>query len=651
MIYYEDYIYILKFNEKIIINFVFNYFGGVLVSCTSDSNESENNEQIYAIYQLAVSNADFDGTYEEWLESVKGPVGEQGEAGREVSLQVSDGYIQWQYLGESDWINLIDLITLTGSNGADGIDGRDVLFQVADGFIQWKYTDSLIWTDLVALEIISGSNGNEVMFQVNNGYIQWQYLGDETWTNLIDLSMLTGADGIDGIDGVNGTNGREIILQVDGDMLQWKYDGDDSWTDLVIYNNISDSYYLTDQEINSILQNYADDIINLFPRIDVNTLNDIAYDNTCETDDYEICNSSDNYPMIFGEGYEKFVDKQNAIDLLVYAMTTISDLMGTYDSEPIVPNEYLSGTDALARVEGRNNTSILFEGNLDGSIPIDIPIDIQFTYQLLIYKSIEDNKIYVEGNINFTSGFLFLNLELSETSFISTYSMNLSLDNFVYTTDIVGFNEWVTIIQPAAMGVEIYSTNQESIEYFLTTGDHLEIMYSSNWFSDFPDYYYEIYNSDFLIYRLSSISDDLVYEIPMSLISGWSMVEFTNDSKIGDNDLSYRISNNGVTIFEDLADESQIAIESVWILSYDYKNYFNNLGELDNVNASNTIILRANSKTSMDAFLETKLTYNSDSNWDEYLLIVNQIENYTFLEYEENIMNFNNIYDKFNLRD
>jgi hypothetical protein len=610
----------------------------ILVSCSSKNNNDQD-DPIYAIYELAVSNANYSGTYEEWLESVKGPKGENGDDGRDISLQVSDGFIQWQYNGDTSWTNLIDLISLTGVNG------KEVVFQVSDGYIQWQYADTMAWTNLISLEQITGTNGKEVIFQVSDKYIQWQYIGENSWKNLIELELISGANGIDGIDG------REIILQVNGDMLQWKYDGDQSWNDLIIYNNIYDSYYLSDNEINYILQNYSKDIEDLFPSIDLSSLSDSPYDNDCQTTEYEICHNSDNYPMIFGEGYEKFVDKEKSTDLLIYAMRSISDLMGTYDSEPIVPNEYLSGSDIFANVAGRNNTSILFEGKLDGSVPVSIPIDLQFEYQLLIYKSIEDNKIYVEGNIIFGSGFFFWDLEILNTSFLSTYSMNMQLDNFIYTTDVIGPKEWVTIIQPSVNGVEIYSTNQESLEYFTTRDNYLEIVYSSNWFIESPEYSYELYESHNFIYRSNNVIGSLTYEIPFSSIIGWTTVEFTNDSKIADNDLSFRIKNNEITLIEDLASESQVELESVWVLANDYISYFNNLGEIDSVNASNTIILRTDSKSNMISFLGSELTYNQTVNFDEHLIVKDEVKNYMFMDYNNLSMNFEHIFQKFNLRD
>lgn len=73
------------------------------------------------IYNLAVEADEFDGTYEEWLESVRGP---QGEPGKQVLLQVNNGYIQWQYVGETTWENLIEISSLIGPKGSSGADGQ-----------------------------------------------------------------------------------------------------------------------------------------------------------------------------------------------------------------------------------------------------------------------------------------------------------------------------------------------------------------------------------------------------------------------------------------------------------------------------------------------------------------------------------------------
>ncbi len=76
--------------------------------------ESDLTKQLKMIYNLALDAETFNGTYEEWLETVRGP---QGADGKEVLFQASDGYIKWQYAGDSSWVNLVSLETLTGANG------------------------------------------------------------------------------------------------------------------------------------------------------------------------------------------------------------------------------------------------------------------------------------------------------------------------------------------------------------------------------------------------------------------------------------------------------------------------------------------------------------------------------------------------------
>ena len=186
--------------------------------------------QLRQIYQMSLEADAFIGTYEEWLESIKGPTGADG---REVLFQVSEGYIQWQYEGETTWTNLIAMDTLVGASGEDGVDGREVLFQVSEGYIQWQYEGETTWTNLVAMDTLVGASGEdgvdgrEVLFQVSEGYIQWQYEGETTWTNLIAMDTLVGVSGEDGVDG------REVLFQVSEGYIQWQYEGETTWTNLI----------------------------------------------------------------------------------------------------------------------------------------------------------------------------------------------------------------------------------------------------------------------------------------------------------------------------------------------------------------------------------------------------------------------------------
>lgn len=139
--------------------------------------------QLMTIYSLATSSNSFIGTYEEWLETIKGP---QGNSGKEVTFRTADGYIQWQYVGDLNWNNLVSLSTLTGASGIDGTDGKEVLFRVHENFIQW------------------------------------QYLGDQEWTNLINTSEFIGEKGDSGS---QGKSAYEIYLEYfpgyDGSEFDW----------------------------------------------------------------------------------------------------------------------------------------------------------------------------------------------------------------------------------------------------------------------------------------------------------------------------------------------------------------------------------------------------------------------------------------------
>ncbi|QWB99902.1 InlB B-repeat-containing protein [Mycoplasmatota bacterium] len=209
------------------------------VETTNEITETELDQRLNAIYQLALESNAFNGTYDEWLESVQGP---QGEPGKSINIQISSDYIQWQYVGDTEWINLIELASLVGpagTDGEDGIDGREVLFQVSSDYIQWQYVGDTEWTNLIELESLvgpagtdgeDGIDGREVLFQVSSDYIQWQYVGETEWINLIELASLVGPAGTDGEDGIDG---REVLFQVSSDYIQWQYVGDTEWTNLI----------------------------------------------------------------------------------------------------------------------------------------------------------------------------------------------------------------------------------------------------------------------------------------------------------------------------------------------------------------------------------------------------------------------------------
>ena len=110
--------------------------------------DDELTTELKSIYLLAVQATAFTGTYEQWLETVRGPQGVPGENGKSSLIRIDGSVLQWKLEGDSTWTTLFDLSTLQGS---DGVNGENIALQVAEGYIQWKYTGDTTWTNLDAL--------------------------------------------------------------------------------------------------------------------------------------------------------------------------------------------------------------------------------------------------------------------------------------------------------------------------------------------------------------------------------------------------------------------------------------------------------------------------------------------------------------------
>jgi len=200
-------------------------------------------------YQLAVAGG-FTGTVEQWLKSLRGPAGGQkgdnGQDGREVELKRSETHLAWRYVGDESLTDLLPLADIKGADGingkdgapgkngrdgkdgADGKDGREVELRADAEWIQWRYVGDDAWIDLVPLELLKGKDGRdgkdgrrvgvagglpassttsarEIELRNSGTYIQWRYVGDAAWTDLVALADITGAPGADGADGTIAT--------------------------------------------------------------------------------------------------------------------------------------------------------------------------------------------------------------------------------------------------------------------------------------------------------------------------------------------------------------------------------------------------------------------------------------------------------------
>jgi len=200
--------------------------GGILIGMninkkSKNKKNNTNDDPRYKIYLKAV-DAGYEGTYEDWLLSIRGD---------EVELRVADNYIQMKYKQSTIWSNLISLDSLKGPKGDTGNDGLSIKsqLQVSDGYIQYKNENETTWANLIAISDLTGAKGDKLELNIDNGYINYKYENDTDWTGLIELSTLT------------GSNGKEVIMSVESDYIVWKYDGETSWNNLVSIDTLKGS--------------------------------------------------------------------------------------------------------------------------------------------------------------------------------------------------------------------------------------------------------------------------------------------------------------------------------------------------------------------------------------------------------------------------
>ena len=77
----------------------------------------------------------------------QGLQGEQGIAGKQVEFNVSATHIQWRYVGDSTWNNLVALEDIKGDKGDDGDNGIDT--SVVEYTITYDYNNQLDMSELM----------------------------------------------------------------------------------------------------------------------------------------------------------------------------------------------------------------------------------------------------------------------------------------------------------------------------------------------------------------------------------------------------------------------------------------------------------------------------------------------------------------------
>jgi serine protease Do len=254
--------------------------------------------EFLAVYSLFLATTSEIVSYDEWLLSVKGADGADGADGRATQFNVSKTHLQWRYVGESTWRDLISLATITGPvgpagpvgasgssgpagapgpqglqgprgdvgpqgiQGPPGADGVFVVFDYTSGIAQWRYSNEDTFQPLFTYNEtdnnVTLTSAREVEFRTANGEIQWRYVGTSTWSGLVPLSEITGPQGASGVVVVSGIEAislglTQVIQQVDSAVLGIRNQtgaSSSSWGSAVVYATSGSTYYaITNQHV------------------------------------------------------------------------------------------------------------------------------------------------------------------------------------------------------------------------------------------------------------------------------------------------------------------------------------------------------------------------------------------------------------------
>ena len=188
-------------------------------------------------YTFAVSSVGNNGTVSA-LSNTKTFSTFAGAGGREIEFRNNGSSIQWRYTGEDDsaFRDLVALADLTGSAGSNGTDGKQVELRAYDGYIQWKYIDDTVWNNLIALSELKGDKGDKGDTGDKGDKGDTGDKGDPGKDGAPGRDGVDGKDGApgkDGADGKDGKDGTTPMLKIGDDNIWYvSYDGGRSWTSL-----------------------------------------------------------------------------------------------------------------------------------------------------------------------------------------------------------------------------------------------------------------------------------------------------------------------------------------------------------------------------------------------------------------------------------
>ena len=154
--------------------FPFMNDGSINVEYNSDEVEKSKQEELY---EIALANG-YQGTYEQWLNSIKG---KDGVSIVEVKLTSSDGLVDTYTITYSNGSKSIFTVT----NGKDGVDGTTPSITIGNNG-NWFING----VDTGESARVNTSSSYKPVFKVENGILMWKYEHESKWYELSNFNDL-----------------------------------------------------------------------------------------------------------------------------------------------------------------------------------------------------------------------------------------------------------------------------------------------------------------------------------------------------------------------------------------------------------------------------------------------------------------------------
>jgi hypothetical protein len=310
--------------------------------------------------------------------------------------------------------------------------------------------------------------------------------------------------------------------------------------DLLATSNTSE-YILSDEEINLHMSNLSTNIdsigTNLLSGFDLNS----DYTNSCvdETNTYDVCFTSDNYPNIYTKHFYDGVEKIRDLNIVKLLVSESWNNIKGFSSIPKIVGQEITSDNSRFSLAGRNSTSAVFDLGVSGDAS---SIGGEFTMKLAIYKNIDTDIVTIELFYNIEANYSFLSVDFNSFRFKIDYNSLGEIENMLlYKSYVSGFTENITIYTPTEEGIDIHYMNDTvgyfNKEYFkYNNGSLIYVRYSDTTFLD-SIFEYEEYDEQGLIwaYRDKGEGTDTSHFIPLNHFTNWTLMRYENQY------ISYRI--------------------------------------------------------------------------------------------------------------